>query len=144
MKLNFTLSILAMLLLTNTIHTCAQGSLEVTIVNIKEAKGNIRLGLFCNAETFLKETVVGKVVKATEGKMVVTFEDVKAGEYAISLIHDENENAELDTNVLGIPTEGFAFGNNAMGMFGPPSFEEAMLVIKDHTVSRQQISIKYL
>jgi uncharacterized protein (DUF2141 family) len=36
------------------------------------------------------------------------FSDIKPGNYAIAVIHDENRN-ELDTNMFGIPKEGYGF-----------------------------------
>ncbi len=35
----------------------------------------------------------------------------------------------MDKNLLGIPTEDYAFSNNALGKMGPPSFESAKLAI---------------
>jgi uncharacterized protein (DUF2141 family) len=121
----------------------AQSVLEVTVENIKEAKGTIRVGLFKNEETFLKKAVEGKVVKASSGQLTVRFENLNPGEYGISVFHDENENSELDKNVMGIPKEGFAFGNNAMGMFGPPSFNDAKVAVPDKTKVTQLIKLKY-
>jgi uncharacterized protein (DUF2141 family) len=121
----------------------AQSVLEVTVENIKEAKGTIRVGLFKNEETFLKKAVEGKVVKASSGQLTVRFENLNPGEYGISVFHDENENSELDKNVMGIPKEGFAFGNNAMGMFGPPSFNEAKVAVPDKSKVTQLIKLKY-
>jgi uncharacterized protein (DUF2141 family) len=46
------------------------------------------------------------------------------------VIHDENENEELDTK-MGIPREGIGFSNNVMGNFGPPSFEKSSFTISD-------------
>jgi uncharacterized protein (DUF2141 family) len=37
------------------------------------------------------------------------FSDIKPGKYAIAVIHDENCNGELDSNLFGIPTEGYGF-----------------------------------
>jgi uncharacterized protein (DUF2141 family) len=37
------------------------------------------------------------------------FSDIKPGNYAIAVIHDENRNGELDTNMFGIPKEGYGF-----------------------------------
>jgi uncharacterized protein (DUF2141 family) len=121
----------------------AQGSLEVTVKNIKEPTGNIRVGLFDTEKGFLKDAIDGKVTKATGGEVTVVFENLKAGEYAVSVIHDENSNGELDTNVMGIPKEGFAFGNNAMGTFGPPSFDKSKVVIGKERV-RQELTLKYM
>jgi uncharacterized protein (DUF2141 family) len=119
-----------------------QAHFELTVTNIKEAKGNIRVGLFSNENDFLKKAVEGKVVEATGNQVKVVFENLTAGEYAVSVIHDENENGELDTNAIGMPKEGFAFGNNAMGMFGPPSFDKAKVVVNKSPV-KQVIELKY-
>lgn len=129
-------------LLFSASMTFAQSNIEVTVKNIEEVKGSIRVGLFSNENDFLKTPVEGKVVKVAGTEAKVVFENVKAGEYAVSVIHDENDNGELDTNGLGIPKEGFAFGNNAMGMFGPPSFEKAKVVV-DQTPVKQVIELKY-
>jgi uncharacterized protein (DUF2141 family) len=119
------------------------GSLEVTVKNIKEAKGTIRVGLFDNEKDFLEKAIVGKVVKATGTEVTVLFENLKPGDYGVSVIHDENENGELDKNLIGIPKEGFAFGNNAMGTFGPPHYEDAKVTVGNEKV-KQAISMKYM
>jgi uncharacterized protein (DUF2141 family) len=117
-------------------------SLEVTVKNIKGTKGDIRIGLFTTEAEFLKTAVKGKVVKANGAEVKVVFEDLPAGDYAVSVIHDENGNEKLDTKAMGIPKEGFAFGNNAMGTFGPPSFDEAKIKLEGKPV-QQVISMKY-
>jgi uncharacterized protein (DUF2141 family) len=123
--------------------TFAQTRLEVTIRNVKESKGNLRVGLFTNEKDFLKNAAVGKVVKAQQGEVKVVFENLQPGDYAVSVIHDQNENGELDSNFVGIPTEGFAFGNNAMGTFGPPAFEKAKIVIGKNKDEEQAIDLRY-
>lgn len=52
-----------------------------------------------------------------------------AGTYAVSVIYDEDGNGELNTGLLGIPTEPVGFSNNAAGLFGPPDFAEAAIVL---------------
>ena len=121
----------------------AQAKLEVTVKNIKAGKGTIRVGLFTNEENFLKDANEGKIVKASATEVTVVFENLKPGDYAVSVIHDENENGELDSNMMGMPKEGFAFGNNAMGMFGPPSFEKAKVTLGKEP-AKQVINLKYL
>lgn len=118
-------------------------SLEVTVKNIKGTKGTIRIGLFTTESDFLKTAVKGKVVDANGSEVKVVFEDLPAGEYAVSVIHDENGNEKLDTKAMGIPKEGFAFGNNAMGTFGPPSFDKAKVKLEGKPV-QQVISLKYM
>jgi uncharacterized protein (DUF2141 family) len=118
-------------------------TLEVQVTNIKSTKGTIRIGLFTTEDSFLKTAVKGKVVPAVVGEITVRFENLEPGVYAVSVIHDANENGELDKNIFGIPKEGFAFGNNAMGNFGPPSFQEAKITL-DADDARQVINLKYL
>ncbi len=133
---------LLLLLMAIAVQSFSQGRIEVTVSNIKKHVGEIRVGLFNSKETFLEKAVEGKVVKVTGDKATVVFEQIQNGEYALSVFHDENENGELDTNAIGIPKEGFAFGNNAMGTFGPPSFDKAKVIIENNKVT-QDIRLKY-
>ncbi len=136
-----TVSALIMMVMIS-IGAWAQAKINVKVKNIKEQKGTIRVGLFTSEENFLKKAVEGKVVKVSGKEMNVTFENLAPGSYAVSVIHDENENGELDKNAIGIPSEGFGFGNNAMGMFGPPSFDDAKVVVDKNDV-KQEIELRY-
>jgi uncharacterized protein (DUF2141 family) len=119
-----------------------QGRIDVVVTNIKVLQGDVRVGLFNNEKDFLEKPIEGKVVKVTSSEAVVSFEGLPDGDYAVSIFHDENRNQELDKNMIGVPTEGFAFGNNAMGTFGPPSFEKAKVTIKGNSV-RQEVALKH-
>lgn len=132
---------IAMLMLIN-IKGLAQEDLRIVIKNIKETKGNLMVGLFDNEQSFPKTAVFGKVVAATADSALIVFPDLHPGSYAISVIHDANSNGKLDTNFLGIPKEGFAFGNNAMGTFGPPSFKSAQVRIDTRAVT-QVLVLRY-
>jgi uncharacterized protein (DUF2141 family) len=122
----------------------AQSKLQVSVENIRAPKGNIRIGVFNSEDKFLKDALEGKIVKAADNKVTVIFENLKPGDYAVSVIHDENENGEIDNNMVGMPKEGFAFGNNAMGMFGPPSFEKAKVTLTNGATVQQTLKLKYL
>jgi hypothetical protein len=62
-------------------------------------------------------------VRHTEARC--DFEDIPPGTYALALIHDENMNGKLDTNWLGVPTEGYGFSNDVKALLGVPSFSAA-------------------
>lgn len=126
-----------------SMESFAQGKIEVTVKNIRSVNGQILVGLFSNEDDFLKKPVQGKEVKVTGTDMVVVFNGLPAGDYALSIVHDENENGEMDTNMIGIPKEGFAFGNNSMGTFGPPSFDKAKVTITTKE-EKQVITMKYM
>lgn len=135
--------IIILLFIGTTITSCAQSNLVVTIKNIKTTAGSVRVAVFDNEADFLKKAFQGKTVKATDNEVSVLFENLPPGEYALSVFHDENENGELDKNFIGIPKEGFAFGNNAMGAFGPPSFEKAKVNLQGEPVT-QEITLKFM
>ena len=120
----------------------AQNKIVVTVEGIRGGKGSVMVGLFASKGAFLKKATYGKVVTVENNTIKAIFEDIKPGDYGISVIHDANNNGELDTNALGIPREGFAFGNNAMGMFGPPSFDKAKVTVTTGEL-RQFIRLKY-
>jgi uncharacterized protein (DUF2141 family) len=120
----------------------AQSKLQVTIKGIKGDKGNIRVGLFNDEEKFLKSAWKGQVVQATNETVIVVFENIPNGVYAVSAIHDENENEKLDSNLIGIPKEGFGFSNNVMGNFGPPGFEKASFGITNED-KKLTVDLKY-
>jgi uncharacterized protein (DUF2141 family) len=60
-----------------------------------------------------------------EGRTTVTFEDVPAGRYAISCMHDEDGNGRMRTGAFGIPKEGWAVSRNVSPTMRAPRFEEA-------------------
>jgi uncharacterized protein (DUF2141 family) len=123
--------------------TYAQVELTVTVTGIKENRGSIRVGLFKSENDFLKKAVYGEIVKATGQEVVVVFKNLPEGEYGVSVIHDENDNGELDSNFMGIPKEGFAFGNDAMGTFGPPSYNDAKIKVDSKNLT-QRIKMRYM
>ena len=121
----------------------SQNKVVVRVEGIRQQKGSIMVGLFQPKETFLEKPAYGNVVPVSGESTEVIFEDIKSGEYGISIIHDINNNRQLDTNALGLPKEGFCFGNNAMGLFGPPSVENAKVSITESGVLLV-IRMKYL
>lgn len=101
-------------------------SLIVTIDSIKHEKGVINLGLFDEAGyQGQSDAVDGSFIKVDASSVTVTFEGLKPGQYGVKIFHDVNENGKMDTNPFGLPTEPYAFSNNAKGRFGPAKWEQA-------------------
>lgn len=104
------------------------GAVIVSIEGVKNNTGRIGVLLFNQAKGFPGDDKVAfrqALVPAKKGKVEVVFEDVPAGTYAVAVMHDENENLKIDTNMLGIPKEGYGASNNVRNMFRGPRFEEA-------------------
>jgi uncharacterized protein (DUF2141 family) len=121
----------------------AQSKLIVKILNLKNSNGDILIGLYDNPSHFPGKVASGKVVKVTEKEMEIEFLDIRPGDYAVSVLHDENQNKDMDQGKLGIPKEGYGFSNDATGMIGPPSFRKARFHVPtgDSSIT---INMKYL
>lgn len=137
-----TVLIYGVMLFVSVIMCRAQSNLTVNIENLKNNDGDILVGLYDNPSNFPRKVATGKVIKVTEKEMHVTFPDIKPGNYAVSVLHDENQNKDLDQGKLGIPKEGYGFSNNVMGVMGPPSFKKARFHVPEGD-SSITIKMKY-
>jgi uncharacterized protein (DUF2141 family) len=111
----------------------AQGKVEVTVKNIQEIKGTIRMAVYSGEGNFMQKELTSKDVKVTRKEIIVVFENVNDGEYAISTYHDVDNNNELNTGFMGIPKEPYGFSNDARGTFGPPTYEKAKFNVTGDT-----------
>jgi uncharacterized protein (DUF2141 family) len=121
-----TLSFCAALL---TAAPAGAADLTIHVDDVKAAGGTIQVALYNSADTFMK-TVAGLGKTAATGQAnTVVIKDVPPGEYAFALFHDANSNEKLDKNMFGIPTEDYAFSNNALGKMGPPTYDSARFTL---------------
>lgn len=116
-------------------------TLTVIVQNVKSDQGQVRVAIYHSEKEYMKTLWQGKSVKAKSGEVELVFGQIPPGDYAISVFHDANENGKLDSNLVGIPKEGFGFSNNAMGNFGPPSFNEARFLFDGQ--QRIEIALRY-
>lgn len=110
------------------------GTLQVTITGIATEEGLIRAALFQGEEGFPDDQSKAfrtASAEAAEDKVVLTFEGLPFGDYALSLLHDENENGKMDTNLFSYPKEAYGISNNPQIMFNMPSFEEAKVTLEE-------------
>jgi uncharacterized protein (DUF2141 family) len=136
------LVVIAMVVLMTVTGFSQKHSMVVVVKNVKEAKGKVSIALFNKEDEFMGKSLVSLSATAKTGEVQLTFENLSPGDYAISVMHDANENNELDSNAFGIPKEGFGFSNDAMGMFGPPSFEKAKFNFTGE--AKVAITLKYM
>lgn len=119
----------------------SQARLEVQISNLESDEGVLVVVLLDSAAQYDAEDQFFRAqddVVIEHGAAVVTFDDLPYGTYAVKVFHDENSNGKLDTNLVGFPKESFGFSNDAMGRFGPPSFDQAAF---DLEAAKLRISI---
>ena len=98
-------------------------------------KGSVLVALYKVDDKWMGKASDARKAPAKKEGVMVTFNDVAEGEYAISMFVDENNNGKLDANAIGMPIEPYAFSNDAMGIFGPPSFAQARFIVgKDNVI----------
>lgn len=111
-----------------TAGTALAADLRVDVVQSEEAP--VYLALYDNAEGFeQRDGFRLAVVKHWVQQPSVAFTDLAAGRYVVAVFQDLNGNGELDTNLLGVPTEPYGFSRNAMGNMGPPAFSDAAIAL---------------
>lgn len=125
------------LLLALFLSTSASAfTLKVSVENLQSNKGTIKYLIFNKEDGFpdvLKNSFKSGTILVKDADKGIVLESLEEGSYAVSIIHDENDNDKLDTNFMGIPKEGFGFSNNPRIYFGPPSFEKARVEVEKDT-----------
>jgi uncharacterized protein (DUF2141 family) len=108
----------------------AAADLRVEISGVEEAKGKMMIALFDSEANFDADDdeEASIAAQAVDAKMPVTetvFTGLEPGPYALKIFHDVDGDGEIDTNFFGIPSEPWAFSNNASGTMGPPGWDDA-------------------
>ena len=118
------------------------GELMLTVSRVRSDEGAVMVGVYDSEAKFGeaiakaakagrlvdKDRLIGATMRARMGELGIGF-DIPPGRYGIIVFHDENDDGRLDKDMLGIPTEGYGFSNNARGFFSAPSFEDAAVTV---------------
>ncbi len=107
----------------------SQSKIPVTVEfsGIETTTGSLRMGLFRSQEAFDDEKpfeffIVSKS-ELKNGIITQSFQ-LPEGEYGISVWDDANDNKKLDKTFIGIPKEGYGFGNYIHKAFSKPKYSE--------------------
>ncbi len=94
----------------------------VQVSGLRNGNGTVYAAV-CTEEEFLEPACswFGSA-PASEGTVTVT--GVPPGTYAVQVVHDENNNQELDRPGF-LPTEGMGFSRDAPMRMGPPRWNDA-------------------
>jgi uncharacterized protein (DUF2141 family) len=130
---------------SEAVAPAATGALDVHFEGLRSAKGTLRICLTRNPAFFPskcdRDPASFKASVPARAGAQVSFNDLPTGEYALLALHDENDNARIDT-MLGIPREGVGFSRNPKIMFGPPRFEAVRIHIGTGT-SATTVKLQY-
>lgn len=118
--------------------------LEITFTGFRNSEGQVAIGINSSEKGWPKTPLIElqwDKRKVLNGELRVVVEDMKYGEYAVSVLDDENLNLEMDKR-MGIPKEGYGFSNNPKVKMSAPGFEACSFHI-DQPVKKITINLKY-
>ena len=127
MKKYTLISIICLLAISGFSQTLC--TLDIEIVNLRSNKGEVLIEVYDTNQN----SVASRKVKIHDNKCFITIDSLSGADYAIQYMHDENSNGKFDTNLIGIPLEGYGISNNAYGTFGPSKFNEWLFAVQKQT-----------
>ncbi len=112
-------------------HTGSGCTLRIHVDGLRNSKGNIGTILFKTSEGWPEDKSKAfrhgpAPIDPGQRQGTAVWTDLPPGDYGVAAIHDENSNAKLDKNLIGIPKEGFGFANNPHVGWSPPPFSAAV------------------
>lgn len=121
------------------------GEVVVTVTNLRSAKGVVRACMTTRADIFpkcIKDPTAHRAVVPAGERVEIRFTGVKPGNYAVALLHDENNNGIADRSMGMMPREGYGFSRDAPVKMAPPKFDHAVTTIGEG-LTRLTIKMRY-
>ena len=120
--------------------------LLLKVLGVRSDRGQIAVTVYGdNKQTFLK--TAGEVQNAYDpakpGEAQICLLLPHAGHYAFVVYHDANANKDLDTGMLGIPREGYAFSNNVRPVLSAPSYDSAKIDVAANGATTAEVRLRY-
>ena len=139
------LQLILIILLLSSFQNQKQETYNLTI-EVKElhnSSGTVLFVLYNREDAFPDEhykkclkKVTGKIVKGTS---TVTFESLPAGKYAVTILHDENNDGKIKKGMI-LPKEGIGFSNyQSIGLTNKPSFSKASFDLQSDKAIKMKI-----
>jgi uncharacterized protein (DUF2141 family) len=124
----------------------AQNKIVVNVNKFENNKGVCIVCLYDNEKAFAGKgsPIKCSTVSVSNKTASTTFDNVAVGTYAISVIHDANNNKKFDTNFLGIPTEGYGASQNDLPFAAAPKFKDNKFTVSNNSTTTSNINLRYI
>jgi uncharacterized protein (DUF2141 family) len=106
-------------------------TLTVTITGVHSDKGDVVVGLFNTPNHFPNGDYSLRHLKvpASTAPIVVVFNHLPPGTYAVGCYHDEDLLGHFKTNWFGYPLDGYALSNGVRAVISRPTFAAASFAV---------------
>lgn len=121
------------------------GDVVITVTDLRSTKGVVRACMTTRQDIFpkcIKDPGAHRTAVPAAKTVTIRFTGVKPGDYAVALLHDENDNGKADRAMGMMPKEGYGFSRDAPVKMAPPKFKDAVFAQGDAT-SRLTIKMRY-
>ncbi|MDX9811046.1 MAG: DUF2141 domain-containing protein [Bacteroidales bacterium] len=139
-------SITLLLIVPMAGELCGQ-NIEVTVTGIRSSEGQLVLGVFTSDEAFhSEESVLEKREPKSgmkDGSIIINI-TLEPGVYGISVLDDEDSDAEMEFNFLGIPKEGFGFSDYYHTGFTKPKFDLYKFTVTKDKPLKLNVRMRYI
>ncbi len=133
-------------LLTLNGAVLAQADLKLEFSDLRSNRGDVKLSIFNQSEGFPEaeeKAFTIEVLSIEEAKNGYWLRDIPPGEYAFSVLHDENLNDKMDYNIIHYPKEGFGLSNYTKLRLVYPTWNACKFEVKPG-LNVVQVQIFYL
>jgi uncharacterized protein (DUF2141 family) len=124
---------LALAVLVNGETSAEPIALDVRVDNVRPDQGAIRIAMYAEGAWLSGEPSAALETAASGSSVTLRLEAPAAGRYGLAAYQDINGDGQLNRNAVGIPSEPYAFSNDAPIQFGPPAFAAAALELSAPT-----------
>ena len=136
MKTLFIAIMTTSMLLTST-HALAN-NVTFIIDDIKSDKGKVYVQLFQGEKNYqANNAYLSSIAIAKKGQITITFNNLEDNDYGIRYFHDEDNNSAMETNLFGMPIEGYGYSNNAKANYGPVEYQAIKFQVVDIDVTNR-------
>lgn len=146
------LSVIMFCMATATSPAAAQAPsagnrLAVTVEGVRSDKGAVWVCLWRQDDKDFPKCINGATaiarLKAPSSAPSVILENVSAGRYAITAMHDETGTGNGETNLVGLPKSGIGLSNQpAIGLTNRPTFDKGAFAVPE--TKALSIKLNYL
>ena len=126
-------TILTYILMFIGVFLSSNKNITVTATSLINDKGKVSFVLF-DKVTFMKRPLKSKRALIIDGNSIVTFENLKKGEYSVVCFHDKNNNDRIDFDENGVQIEEFASTKHRL-IFGINTFENSKFSLGDENLN---------